>query len=134
MTSLQRRQRIRLALRLAAAIAITLVFLFPIYWLFMISFKTPEEIYSFPPKWYPGQIHFANYAVLFKDGDAKTVWNSLVVAGSSTVIAMFLGTICAYSLARFRTGGEHLANWIISQRMIPPIAVFWALKRVQLAR
>jgi ABC-type glycerol-3-phosphate transport system permease component len=93
----------------------------------MISFKTPEEIYSFPPKWYPGQIHFNNYYFLFRDGDAITVWNSLVIAGSSTVIAMFLGTICAYSLARFRTGGEHLANWIISQRMIPPVAVVFPI-------
>ena len=50
-----------------------------------------------------------------------TVWNSLVVAGVSTVVAMLLGTMCAYSLARFRTGGENLAIWIISQRMVPPI-------------
>ncbi|MEQ1881720.1 MAG: carbohydrate ABC transporter permease [Burkholderiales bacterium] len=125
--NVQQRNRLRLALRLAAAVAITLLFVFPIYWLFMISFKTPEEIYSFPPKWYPGQINFDNYAVLFKDGDAVTVWNSLVVAGVSTVIAMFLGTLCAYSLARYRTGGDHLANWIISQRMIPPIAVVFPI-------
>jgi multiple sugar transport system permease protein len=127
MNSLHGRQRIRLVLRLTAAIAITLFFLFPIYWLFMISFKTPDEIFSFPPKWYPGQIQFGNYAVLFKDGDAATVGNSLVVAGASTVIAMFVGTICAYSLARFKTGGEHLANWIISQRMVPPIAVVFPI-------
>ena len=61
--------------------------------------------------------------MLFRDGDAETVWNSFIVAGSSTVLAMFIGTLCAYSLARYRTGGEHLANWIISQRMIPPIAI-----------
>ena len=46
-------------------------FLFPIYWLFMISFKTAEEIFAYPPKWWPGQIQFDNYAVLFKDGDAR---------------------------------------------------------------
>ena len=79
--TIKQRTAIRTTLRLLAAVVITLLFLFPIYWLFMISFKTPEEIYSFPPKWYPGQIHFDNYAVLFKDGDAVTVWNSLVVAG-----------------------------------------------------
>ncbi len=109
--------------RYVAAIAITLFFLFPIYWLFIISFKTPDEIFSYPPKWYPGQIQFNNYAVLFKDGDAVTVWNSLVIAGVSTVLAMFLGTLAAYSIARFRTGGENLSNWIISQRMVPPIAI-----------
>lgn len=121
-TSKQRRLA-HLTFRFLAALAITAVFLFPIYWLFMISFKTPDEIYSFPPKWYASHLQFDNYAVLFKDGDATTVGNSLIIATVSTLIAMFLGTICAYSLARFRTGGEHLANWIISQRMVPPIAV-----------
>ena len=116
-----------LTLRLLAAVVTTLLFLFPIYWLFMISFKTPDEIFSFPPKWYPGAIQFDNYAVLFRDGDAVTVWNSFIVAGGSTLVAMFLGTICAYSLARFKTGGDNLANWIISQRMVPPIAVVFPI-------
>jgi multiple sugar transport system permease protein len=120
-------QRIRIALRLVAGVAITLFFLFPIYWLFMISFKTPSEIFAYPPKWYPGQIQFNSYLVLFKDGDATTVWHSFVIAGVSTLIAMLLGTICAYSLARFKTGGDHLANWIISQRMVPPIAVVFPI-------
>jgi len=126
-SGLHGRRRFRLSLRLGAAMAITLFFMFPIYWLFMISFKTPDEIFAYPPKWYPGQLQFGNYAVLFKDGDANSVWHSLVVAGGSTLIAMFLGTICAYSLARFKTGGEHLANWIISQRMVPPIAVVFPI-------
>ena len=112
-----------LTLRYLAVIALTIFFVFPVYWLFIISFKTPEEIFAFPPVWYPKSIQFANYGVLFKDGDAETVWNSLVLAGVSTVIAMVLGTICAYSLVRFKTGGENLAVWIISQRMMPPIAI-----------
>ena len=93
----------------------------------MISFKTPDEIFHVPPLWVPGQIQFSSYAVLFRDGDVVAIWNSLVVAGISSVIAMVLGTICAYSLARFSTGGENLAMWIISQRMIPPIAVVFPI-------
>ena len=112
-----------LTMRYAAAIALTIFFVFPVYWLFIISFKTPDEIFAFPPAWYPKSIQFANYRVLFKDGDAETVWNSLVLAGVSTVIAMVLGTMCAYSLVRFKTGGENLAVWIISQRMMPPIVI-----------
>ena len=121
------RNRLKLAVRLAAATLITLLFLFPIYWLFMISFKTPDEIFSYQPKWWPAQLQFSSYAVLFKDGDASTVLNSLIVAGASTVLAMFIGTLCAYSIARFRTGGDNLANWIISQRMVPPIAVVFPI-------
>ena len=112
-----------LAARYAAAVALTVVFLFPIYWLFAISFKTPAEIFASPPVWYPAGIQFDNFRVLIKDGDAYAVLNSLIVAGVSTVLAMFLGTIAAYSLARFRTGGDNLAIWIISQRLIPPIAI-----------
>jgi multiple sugar transport system permease protein len=119
----QRRKDVRLTVRYAIALALVVVFVFPIYWLFIISFKTPEEIFAFPPVWYPKSIQFANYRVLFKDGDAVTVWNSLVLAAVSTVFAMILGTIAAYSLVRFKTGGENLAVWIISQRMMPPVAI-----------
>ena len=122
-----RRSGVLLAVRYAVAVAVTLVFLFPVYWLFMISFKTPDEIFHVPPLWVPGQIQFSSYMVLFKDGDVLAIWNSLVVAGVSSLIAMILGTFGAYSLARFNTGGENLAMWIISQRMIPPIAVVFPI-------
>ena len=114
---------IGLALRMGAAIVVTALFLFPIYWLTIISFKTPDEIFAYPPVWFPESIQFANYAVLFKDGDAVTVWNSLVIASVSTAIAMVLGTMCAYSIARFRTGGNFFAEWVLSNRMIPPVVI-----------
>ncbi|WP_271568421.1 carbohydrate ABC transporter permease [Bradyrhizobium sp. CCBAU 11386] len=116
-----------LALRYVGTGVVTLLFLFPVYWLFMISFKTPDEIYHVPPLWIPAQIQFSNYYVLFKDGDVLAILNSLIVAGVSSGIAIVLGTLCAYSLARFGTGGENLAMWIISQRMIPPIAVVFPI-------
>ena len=46
-----RRQHLHTGLRLAAAVLVTLLFLFPIYWLFMISLKTADEIFSYPPAW-----------------------------------------------------------------------------------
>ncbi|MFK7859270.1 MAG: carbohydrate ABC transporter permease [Granulosicoccus sp.] len=122
-----KRNSMILLLRYVTLISITIIFLFPIYWLFAISFKTPDEIFASPPDWLPDSIQFANYAVLFKDGDVVTVWNSLFIATVSTALAMFIGTICAYSLARFRTGGDNLAIWIISQRMIPPIAIVFPI-------
>jgi multiple sugar transport system permease protein len=119
----RRRRNVRLLFRYLGALALTLFFLFPVYWLFIISLKTPEEIFAFPPVWYPKSLQLENFKVLFRDGDAQTVLNSLILAGVSTVVAMLLGTMAAYSLARFRTGGDNLAIWIISQRMIPPIAI-----------
>lgn len=113
----------RLWSRFAAALFVTCLFAFPVYWLVAISVKTPEEIYSYPPVWMPQHINFSSYVTLFRDGDVWAVWNSLVTAGISTVLAMLFGTCAAYSIVRFRTGGDHLSIWIISQRMIPPICV-----------
>lgn len=113
----------RYLLRVAVAVVVTLLFIFPVFWLAMISIKTPDDIYAYPPVWFPSEVHFSSYVTLFRDGDAWSVWNSLVTAGVSTVLAMLIGTTAAYSIVRFRTGGDHLAIWIISQRMIPPICV-----------
>lgn len=51
----------------------------------------------------------------------------MVIAGASTLIAMALGTLCAYGIVRFRAGGENLAVWILMQRLLPPIAVVFPL-------
>jgi len=107
----RQRKHIRLALRLAAAVALVFFFLFPLYWLFMMSFKTANEIYAYPPVWWPASLRFDNYLVLFKDGDARSVWNSLIVASLSTLAAMLLGSLCAYSLARYKTGGAWCRRW-----------------------
>ena len=119
--------RTQQVLRLVAAVLITLAFVFPIYWLAMNSFKTADEIYASPPIWWPSRLQWGNYLVLFKDGDVVSIYNSLVVATFSTLLAMSLGTLCAYSLARYQTGGDQLSNWIISQRMVPPIAVVFPI-------
>ncbi len=113
----------RLSVRLGCAVLVTMFFIFPIYWLAAISIKSPEEIFSYPPVWIPSGIQLSSFITLFTDGDAWAVWNSLVTAGISTVFAMLFGTLAAYSLVRYKTGGSHLAIWIISQRMIPPICV-----------
>lgn len=99
------------------------VFLFPVYWMFIYSLKSAAEIFHSPPAWFPETLQFGNYLVLFTDGDVWSLWNSLVIAGTSTALAMLLGTLCAYGLVRFGTGGENLSLWIISQRLLPPIAI-----------
>jgi ABC-type sugar transport system permease subunit len=53
----------------------------------------------------------------------KGLENSIVVAVVTTILAVALGTAAAYSMARFRTGGKHLAFWFLSGRMLPPIAI-----------
>nr|WP_319385588.1 carbohydrate ABC transporter permease [uncultured Roseibium sp.] len=113
----------RLFLRTAIAVVAAIIFIFPIYWLAAISIKSPEEIFAYPPVWIPAGFDLSSYVTLFRDGDAWAVWHSLVTAGVSTLLAMLFGTLAAYSIVRYRTGGDNLAIWIISQRMIPPICI-----------
>ena len=117
----------RLTARYLAATAITIAFLFPVYWLFIMAFKGPGEVFASPPVWLPTQFKFDAFVELFRDGDANAVLNSVIIAGTSTFFAMLIGTMGAYSLARFKTGGDNLAIWIISQRMIPPITIVFPL-------
>ncbi len=88
-----RKKAVRLAVRYAAAVALTALFLFPIYWLFMISFKTPEEIFASPPVWYPASIQFDNFAVLFQTVTASPSRNSTAKLSN-------------WMLAGYHTGGE----------------------------
>ena len=39
------------------------------------------------------------------------------------MMAALFGTLMAYSLARYNTGGQHLSFWVLSQRFLPPIAI-----------
>ena len=120
-------RRLREAGWYLSSIAIVVVFLFPVYWMFAVSLKTPREIFKTPPVWYPATPQFNNFWVLFRDGDVWTIWNSFVIASVSTLAAMVFGTMCAYSIVRFRTGGENLALWILSQRLLPPIAIVFPI-------
>ncbi len=118
-----RRRSLKTIARYAAAVAITVIFLFPVFWIFMMAFKTPDEIFSRPPVWLPADFNLDTFKALVRDGDLGAIWTSLITAGVSTIFAMFFGTIAAYSLARFKTGGRNLAIGILSQRMIPPIVI-----------
>ena len=127
--SMMRRRDLIQAARYGGALFITLIVAFPIYWLFLMAFKSADEVYAVPPVYFPADPSLGSFASLFRGAsfDAQTLINSLIIATSTTVIAMVLGTMCAYSMARFRTGGHNFAIWIMSQRMLPPIAIVFPL-------
>ncbi len=117
------RESTRLATRYAAAAVLAIFFLFPVYWIFSASLKSPEELFHSPPVWYPRSPQLQSFVSLFESGAVISIGNSLITAGVSTAISLVLGTMCAYSIARFRTGGASLAVLILTHRMIPPVAI-----------
>jgi multiple sugar transport system permease protein len=102
-----------------------LVFLLaPLYWLAITSIKPSDDFLAVPPVWFPDQPTIGHYtAALFGYRGLQGIVNSLIVSLSATVLSAFFGTLMAYSLARFNTGGQHLSFWVLSQRFLPPVAI-----------
>ncbi|TAN33872.1 carbohydrate ABC transporter permease [bacterium] len=108
-------------------------FLFPIYWMLVTSVKPPSEWLTNPPLFAPSRLYWANYTdALFDQGGLKGLMDSAVVSISATAIGMLVGTLAAYSLARYRTGGGNLSFFILSVLFMPPVAIgipmflFWS--------
>jgi multiple sugar transport system permease protein len=98
-------------------------FLFPIAWLVATSFKRSEQYLHHPPIWIPAPPTLAQYQEIFTSGAAKAILNSVLAASSATLLSVLIALPAAYSLARYRTGGNFLPVWILSQRMAPPVAL-----------
>jgi multiple sugar transport system permease protein len=105
-------------------IALYLLFvLAPLYWMFVTSIKPSDDYLANPPVWFPDSPTLLHYsAALFSYRGLDGLINSLIVSTAATILSTLLGTLMAYSLARFQTGGKHLSFWVLSQRFLPPIA------------
>lgn len=96
----------------------------PLYWVFITSIKPSNDYLAVPPVWFPAEPTLVHYtAALFAYRGLDGLINSLIVSLGATALSSILGTLMAYSLARFNTGGKHLAFWVLSQRFLPPVAV-----------
>lgn len=101
-------------------VIVALIWFFPIFWIFINSFKSTQSIISkeliifFKPT-------FEHYKFIFTIGFFKRyLLNSIVVSTATTIISILAGSLTAYSLARFNTGGKNYALWVLSTRMVPP--------------
>jgi multiple sugar transport system permease protein len=96
----------------------------PLYWVVITSIKPSSDYLTVPPVWFPAHPTFVHYtAALFSYRGLQGLINSIVIATAATILSSIMGTMMAYSLARFNTGGRHLAFWVLSQRFLPPVAV-----------
>ncbi len=113
-----------LGAQIGLMLVIILFCVFPFYWMVTTSLKTQILALESPPVWL-FQPTFSNYlTVLFDDGVMRTLINSLIVAVSTTALAIMLGLPAAYALARFEfRGKKDLWFWFITNRMISPIVL-----------
>jgi len=102
-----------------------LFFLFPIFWIFMTAFKDGDWIYKSPPVWITPNPTLQHFALFVESGGWKAFSNSLVISGLATLLALLIGSLAAYGLARYKVGGDNLPFFILSQRFMPPVAVIF---------
>ncbi|MBI2115233.1 MAG: carbohydrate ABC transporter permease, partial [candidate division NC10 bacterium] len=105
-------------------LGVTGLSLLPTLWILSTSLKTPGEYFTFPPIWFPRRPTLEHYRLLFGEYEGlQYLRNSLIISGGNTLLVLALSIPAAYALARYRVGGRALAFWILSQRMLPPIAL-----------
>jgi multiple sugar transport system permease protein len=128
--------------RSAVCVAIVISF-FPIFWLISTSFKPIDEWQKFPPVWISSEPTLQNYRIVFApvaaqefaakqkgaigykvSGSAwKAFGDSAIIATAATALSVLFGMLAAYSIVRFKTGGDSYPFQFLTVRMFPPIAV-----------
>jgi multiple sugar transport system permease protein len=113
-------RRLRRTVLTLLATAVAVVFIFPLYWITVMSFQDGVTASRLPPTFiFWPSLH--NYTRLFEEsGFGRVMLNTTIIAVGTTVLALLLGTPAAYALARFRVGSaEQISFTILSVRMVP---------------
>ncbi len=125
-------------LRRVALTLVVVFFMFPIFWIFLMSFQTNETILSIPPS-IAFEPTISNYQALITgrlDTQAGTLeidflnnlWNSVILSSLSVALALVLGVPAAYAFARHKfRGSEDIAFTLLSFRFAPPLLVLLPL-------
>lgn len=127
--------------RTIAGWLVVAVFFFPIYFWTSVAFRDAKDIFNWPPKIFSFEPTLRNFEQVFGISlgflRSETVspgggnffmgprlLDSIIVAVFSTVLAITVATLAAYCLSRMNFRGRHgFVNWVLSTRMMPPVAV-----------
>lgn len=114
------RRRVSHAVFAVTIAAVILVWILPLAWMALSSFKpshqiiAQELIWTFTPT-------LEHYRTIFqKQPFIRFTANSVIVALTVTAVTMVAGSLAAYGIARFGTGGRPLLFWIMLTRTLPP--------------
>ncbi|MDL2324189.1 carbohydrate ABC transporter permease [Ruminococcaceae bacterium OttesenSCG-928-A16] len=110
---------------------VTIVFVFPFYWVITGSFKEQRVTIQLPPQWFPQNPTLDNYLTLFKQPALKWFLNSFLVAFISMALVCFVSTLAGYVLAKKRFyGGKLLFGIFVAAMALPKQVVLVPLVRL----
>lgn len=110
------------------------VFFIPFLWLLTTSFKTPENIFKFPPQWIPKPFMWQNYIRAYNSIPFLTYLKNTIIIAVAPIIGQVLSSaLVAYSFSKIPWKGRSiLFGIVLATMMIPgqvtmiPIYIVWA--------
>ncbi len=135
---MRQRERIRLAVIYIGAALVLLGTVGPFLWLVSSSFQYERQLLNIPPQWLPNPIVLDSYREIFEGavlGEESGVpyqsriflgsfGNSFAIAGSVAAIAVVVGSLAAYPLARLNFRGRSVLLFgILASRLIPALSL-----------
>ena len=109
--------------------AVGLALFFPILWTILTSFKTEAEAIAFPPSFVAFDLTLENYAVVQERSNyMRFLWNSVIIAGGSTILGIIVAVPAAWSMAFVpskRT--KDILLWMLSTKMLPAVGVLYPI-------
>ncbi len=104
---------------------VALLIFFPILWTLLTSFKTEGDAILFPPAFLPPHWTLENFFEVQSRSDYfKHFFNSVVIAGGSTLLALLVAVPGAWSMAFSPTRRtKDILMWMLSTKMMPAVGV-----------
>src|SRR3712207_4424851 len=85
----------------AALIALSALFTIPFLWLVLTSLKPPDEVFA--PGFFPSEVHWQNYAEVFRLAPVMTwIRNSVIISVLAVISVVLSSSLVAYGFARLR--------------------------------
>ena len=111
---------------------ICIVILYPYFVMFCTALKSRAEIFAIDASVLPQNANWQNFLDIWSKAPmAQYMWNSFVIAGGSTAIAMLCGIPAAYSLARMKFKGQTaFLGFIIVSQMFAPVVLLIGIYKV----
>ena len=104
-------------------IFLTLIAVFPLIWVLLSSIKSNGELTSNPTKFIPIKPTFDNFVHVIQNLTfGENIFNSVIIAGCTTVVAIIISSMAAYGIVRFfpKIGGI-MSKALVTTYMFPPI-------------